>query len=676
MHRLTKLALLCAIMSMTAFGDAGAAVDGRVYELVSPAQKSGGVGGVFPPGSLTFSLEQFHYPLQSSLDGSGIAYQGEDFYQPRLGSLNQYLSFRNQDGWSTLNSTPGVPSATEGFGRNPFVGFSPQLSIGILGSEDLLTEDAPKGYANLYLVEGTSRQPLVRNTPPNRTAKTFGYAYTEPGASRVKRELLFAGGNYGTERIPSFSHVLFAANDALTQATATAPAAVDGGMLENNLYEWVNGDLRLVNILPDGETEPGASFGVDYADVYNNEPLPNLSHVISADGSKIFWTNENSNGPNNSNLYVREDGIRTTLIAFGGQFQTASTDGNRAFFTKEGHLYEYYVDARATTELGGGDGVEGVAGASEDGRYVYFVSARPLAGNAQEGQPNLYLSHESTPGEYTVSLIATLLPEDNHTPELYGTGGTPEGDWYRTFAGRTAEVSPNGRYIAFISQKSLTGYDNADAVFPNRDDEIFLYDSETAKLTCISCNIDEKQPTADALLPAPVNGVYQPRYLNDSGRMFFSTANAVLKQDTNGSSDVYEYEGGRVYLISPGKAADEAIFADASENGDDVFFTTREQLVPGDGDQIVDLYDARVDGAAEAPSASPCLDEACHTFPVAPPSFEAPVSTIFVGSGNIAAPISGPPKTVKKKMAKKRHVKHAKRGRHARGRTRRAKSRG
>ena len=614
--------------------------DGRTYELVSPAQKSGGIGGVYPLGSLINSLEQFGRPLQSSSDGSAIAYLGEDFFHPRLGSLDQYISTRGFEGWSTQNVTLGVPSTGEvGVEANLDVGFSPDLATGVIkGYYNPLHGDTPAGfepglYADLYRTEGASSQPLVTGTPPNTTAVTFS--------------LQFAGGNTGNTAVPAFSHALFTADDALTEN------AVFGG---TNLYEWVGGKLRLVNILPDGKTEPGATFGADHGDLYNNEELPNLSNVISDDGSRIIWTDEH-----NGNIYVREYGEKTSLVG-NGEFQTASVDGSRVFFTNAGSLYEYNATDAVTTNLASNGGVEGVIEASHDGTYVYFVAAGALAGNenterekAIEGQPNLYLSHE-----HEVSFIATLSPADNEVPSFYGSA-SPYGDWYRTFAGRTAEVSPNGRYLAFMSVKNLTGYDNADAVTSANEYEAFLFDSATSRLVCVSCNTNGHRPTSSTVLPAPVNGVYQQRYIDDGGRLFFSTEDAVLPDDTNAASDVYEYENGHVSLITPGSVRDEAVFADASESGDDVFFTTSQQLVPADQDQIVDLYDARVGGRTEGPPPiSACSGEGCRGLPGAAPSFVEPVSDVFSGAGNLVPPTSRPANPTKKAAIKKTGKKHRK----------------
>ena len=43
--------------------------------------------------------------------------------------------------------------------------------------------------------------------------------------------------------------------------------------------------------------------------------------------------------------------------------------------------------------------------------------------------------------------------------------------------GMTSRVSPNGEYQAFMSERSLTGYDNTDANSGVPDEEVYLYDA-------------------------------------------------------------------------------------------------------------------------------------------------------------------------------------------------------
>lgn len=645
---------------------ASALPDGRVYELVSPAQKSGGIGGVFPLAGLIYSRAQLGRPMQSAANGAGIAYLGEDFYQPRLGSLNEYLSQQGPEGWTTQNLTPATLSTSEvAQEANLHAGFSPDLSIGVLSSPDRLAENAPVGYANLYLTSGGVRlQSLLTAKPPHRAPGKFGYAFVRELSQEpaVEHHLLFAGGNAGTVSVAPFSHVLLEANDALT------PDAIDGGEFANNLYDWKEGQLHLVNVLPDGTPAPKASFGVDNEDRYGLVPVPNLERVISADGSRIFWTDEN-----NHNLYVRENGERTVQVdadpsvGGGGRFQTASTDGSRVFFTKMGRLFEYDTADRVTHELAG-SGVLGVLDASGDGSCIYFVSTSVLASGAEAGRPNLYVSREGV-----LATIATLSPEDDkmNALELYGGSNTPEGDWYRTFAGRTAEVSPSGRYLAFLSRRSLTGYDNLDEGTPLY--EIYVYDATTETLACASCNTDGSPPTHNSMLPISANGIYQQRYIENAGRLFFSTSEPVLPEDVNERSDVYEYANGHVALISSGSTSNDAVFADASESGGDLFFTTRKQLVPGDTDQVVDMYDARIDGTPEALPPPGCTGEVCREALISPPAVSAPVSSVFVGAGNAAPPSPPQPSSEPRRLTRAQLLSRAlkacrvKRDRHRRG---------
>ena len=136
----------------------------------------------------------------------------------------------------------------------------------------------------------------------------------------------------------------------------------------------------------------------------------------------------------------------------------------------------------------------------------------------------------------------------------------------------------------------------------------------------------------------------RPRFLSPDGKVFFSTAEALLPQDRNGVLDAYEYDvsTGRVSLISTGKGSDPATFVEASASGDDVFFVTRQRLTASDQDDLVDLYDAR-DGDAvpdEAPpTAKPaCEGEACQPLPTASPSDDVLGSLGFDDGGSFPGP--------------------------------------
>ena len=169
-----------------------------------------------------------------------------------------------------------------------------------------------------------------------------------------------------------------------------------------------------------------------------------------------------------------------------------------------------------------------------------------------------------------------------------------------------------------------------------------------------------------------VRGAHQPRYLSNSGRLFFNSHEALVPQDVNGTWDVYEYEppgnGGEgegncttstqgasdvynpkaegcVGLISSGESSEESAFLDASESGGDVFFMTLSQLVPQDVDHSIDVYDAHectTQGAVLPAPRPKCrrrvtTEASCKASPEPPPSiYGAPASATFAGPGNLA----------------------------------------
>ena len=113
----------------------------------------------------------------------------------------------------------------------------------------------------------------------------------------------------------------------------------------------------------------------------------------------------------------------------------------------------------------------------------------------------------------------------------------------------------------------------------------------------------------------------QPRYLGNSGRLFFDSQDSLSAFDTNeGVEDVYQFEpegvggcgreGGCVGLISAGSEAVDSNFLAADESGKNVFFTTRDRLVGADTDELIDLYDAREGGGFPPPVSEPPPGEA------------------------------------------------------------------
>jgi hypothetical protein len=170
---------------------------------------------------------------------------------------------------------------------------------------------------------------------------------------------------------------------------------------------------------------------------------------------------------------------------------------------------------------------------------------------------------------------------------------------------------------------------------------------------------------------------YDPRVVFDSGRVYFQSSDALVPQDTNSQQDVYEYEpagigtctesiatftptaGGCVSLISSGVSPQESVFYDASETGNDVFFSTSAQLSWTDIDEATDVYDARVGGGRPEPVKPPaCEGDACQGT-ASSPIDETPSSLAYHGPGNVKptpTPSGAPTEVTVRKHGRKDQV--------------------
>jgi hypothetical protein len=684
---------------------AGAATmlpDNRAWELVSPPNKK---GAVIEPFNVYSDV------IQAADDGSGITYPtmgphvGENPLSRSI--VSTVLSRRGPGGWSSTDIDMPRRSVAEAEsaqslgrgGAGEYGLFSPDLSLAVA---------EPTGTATPPLSsEATERTLYLRN---NRTESFLPLVTPVDVPSGTKfggEESIIHSGDLFTRFVtatPDLSHVVFESPLALTPEAVSvlSPQCNDYCGLQN-LYEWAGGQLQLVNMLPDEKPEHEGG-GANLAG--ENGGLGLAARPISADGRWVAWTWGVPYGTSASSykgLYVR-DMVNRKTFQLGGVhalYQTMSSDGSRIFFLEDGDLYEFNTAAVTQTDLTADHGAseenagvrESVSDVSDDGSYVYFVATGVLAKGGVSGEDNLYLLHASK-GEWTTTYVATLSGED-------------EKSWYEkefgfgpNLAGASSRVSPDGRHLTFMSDRSLTGYDNRDAVSGQPDEEVYLYDAVSGRLVCASCNPTGARPVGaldsstkrlladnqdfwgfkfnggSHWLAGSIPGwdfrnngaaLYQPRYLSDSGRLFFNSPDALVPQDTNGFEDVYEYElpgfgsctrtvsafsersGGCVNLISSGTSSSESVFYDASENGDDVFFLTASRLTPADYDNTFDVYDAHVCSASApcvaAPvSPPPCTSgDSCKVAPSAQPEIFGPApSATFSGAGNVVVSPSKP----------------------------------
>lgn len=637
--------------------------DNRAFELVSPVQKNGGevlpgtpnlasCGSECKPG-----LAAHRFPVEATPDGEAIAYQAQPFsLNDGPVEYNEYVSRRSASGWQTDGLGPPLIGNASGILFEVF-GLDANLSrAATYATNGLLAQEAPDGYRNLFQqVVGNplALEPLLREAPPKRS-----------NSGTNVFQMRFAGASTDLTR------VFFEANDALTAGSPVAPAAKSGAASEFNLYEWRDGNLRLVNVQPgNAATNPGASFGSGFQLADESNPSADFTHAISSDGSHVFWSSKAGQ------VYVRvsngesEDGETREAPDHVGKFVSASADGSQAILS-DGKIYN--VETGAITDITGGHGgFEGVAGQSEDLSTVYFVdtailntSPNAAGAVAESGKPNLYVWRNGA-----VVFVATLRSGDN------GALGV----WHASASQRYAEASPDGRWFAFNSTAPLTGANTIGACTfdPSLQkyvgsvpcEEVYLYDSATESLICPSCNPSGAHPLGGSFvrtLKGAQGYLKQPRYLTDQGRLYFDSRDSLAAADTNnGVEDVYQYEpagvgncgseGGCVSLLSTGRSSFDSNFLAADAMGNNVFFTTRDRLVPADQDSLIDLYDARVDGGIAADQAAQrpeCSGEGCQSSQASTPTELSPSSSAVEGSGNVK------PAKKNQKKDKHKHKKH------------------
>jgi DNA-binding beta-propeller fold protein YncE len=651
--------------------------DCRAYELVT-----------LPPQTSTQfdASNRWAYASTVAADGEAVSLLTTEPLPGAPASGIYYVATRGAGGWLAQDIMP--IESYEGVGCPEYAAvfaYSSQLSRDVIldGGGSRASEETPEdpescnpegrqivsgepvGYENLLVRDNaTGTYQLVNVAPPGVTPAD---AHFQAASADL-------------------SHVFF---------TETSPLAQGAQYGVENLYEWDEGAVRLVSVLPDGTAVPGSLA----AETGTHEH----EAVVSSDGTHDIFTYGGA-------LYDRIDGQHTVQIdekqggsgvSGGGSLQAATSDGSKVFFLDENKLtpgstaetgkpgepdlYECEIVEQAgkltcklidlTVAKAGehADVLRVTPLGRQDSSYVFFVAKGVLASNTREftdsegktvvegaeaGQQNLYLWN----GEKTTFVASGI--DDN------GTSGIEQ-------------TSPDGKWLAFESKKSLNGYDN---VKPNGfpADELFLYSagsgSHPPTLACASCNPAGEAAGEEGGVVPPARGfegafnmVLSRRLLTDAGRVFFDAKEALVPSDTNGQLDVYEYESGHVYLISSGTSSFESNLQGASESGRDVFFRSNQALVPQDVQEgMIVIYDARVDGGFPAPaSPPPCTTaDACRTPVLPQPSlYGAPSSQTFSGVGNLT-PTSQvtPHKKAKPKRQKvrKRACKH--RNKHKRAR--------
>lgn len=641
--------LLVAAAALLGLAPSASAAD-RAYELVSPANKGG--SDIFPEGS-----GGFFAPMVSE-NGNAVAYVSLNALPGSgpisNGAVNYYRSTRSDLGWAArqLSSILNPVGQIQAINYNIFsTDFRRSVQSG--PATPAVTPDASNHALNLY-------------------------RWNEDGFDLI------------TQGLPEFSPIgpkVSAGSDGLdhiafeTEGGALNDESVPG--VEPVLYDWheETGIPKFVGFLPGEIPSPDpTTIANPSSGVFNFTAAQNWSPV-SDDGSRIFFhTIIDPQFPTPlTQLYVRIDGTETKHVSESQRaipdplglkaaiFRIASEDGSLVYFTSSEKLtddattgptgagedlYRYEVASGELTDITvdvddpNGAEVQGVIGAAEDGSRVYFVAKGVLDAGATLGENNLYVwtEDEDLP-EGEITFIATGVGPENWQAEF--------GPQAEHVAGR---VTSNGEHALFASESSLTGHPHAGF------SQGYLYDAGEEELICATCNSEGTPSTANAQLHGTGDFDHFARTLSDDGqRVFFTTAEELVEADTNGVRDAYEFDVAlnEFHLISTGQAQHDSMFADASTDGRDVIFATRQRLVGIDGDNNYDAYDARIGGGIASqnppPPPPPCGAGSCQGPIVVVPPTSTPGSSTHSGPGNQKPKHKKHKKKKKKQQQKKRN---------------------
>jgi hypothetical protein len=602
-----------ALFVLAAASGSGQA-SGRPYELVSPPDKQGNAIDV-------------RSTVQSAPSGDAVAYGAPGAFGGSQASIagTYYVGRRTTNGWSVDPIDPPQDN------RSALTGtvtrfLSRDLDSALQVSQVGLLPGANDGGSNIYRRDNASG---VRSLALAASSRTLTVELTD----------LFARSPAGAT--PDLSHFVFMSADQLL------PDAAPG---TTNVYELAGNALRLASRLPDGSVDPAGAQLTNRLDAKGIRP-------ISADGRRVFF-----NAPAGAfagPLYMRLDGATTVPISVSRRvgdpataqpatFISASENGTVVYFASgaqltddatfngagNGSLYRLDMTSGDLTNLtvirdpaDFPPEVIRVLGVARDGSSVYFLARNALTPDSVVGASQIYFADGDG-----VRRVAQLDPGE--------VGGQ-----------NSHAASDNLRYFAFASFGQPTGFDNADPGCkpiegignpPGICNEVYVYDAVRDQLRCASCrNRDGGNDESGLGQQNTTVSDHVTRAVQDDGRVFFNSNEALVPGDVNGRRDVYQWQDGATTLISTGRSPEDSTFAESSADGRDVFFFTYDRLVAIDRDDVIDLYDARLGGGIQAQNQlsdeTSCDGDGCQGALGAVPALVPPGSSGFTADGNAAS---------------------------------------
>jgi hypothetical protein len=689
--------------------------DGRVYEEVSPPNKGGSEAA--PPHYNRGGR------ILASPDGNAVAYSSTGPIGSSSAGLQEFtVAHRSASGWENVGSQPREAKVESYLNQKlGAIEFSSNFTRTLFQSPStyLADEPASERIFDSYLYEiGGATEWLGAPTTANPVEAGSGSEYgrgTIAGASADLSTIYFEyeGVLTSEDEVPD------PAVENLSRAQVVTSAG--GSHVPGGLYEWHDGSLTAAGVLPDGFVDPYGALpaGLASGEGDASPEAETEQNQVSESGSAFFVSPDpNTEHPAGDppELYVREappsGPARTVLVSQsqlaghlgepaphgassfrsldmqrdGSNTHTAyvwaTPNGSRAFFLStdqltaaapndlSSKLYEFNLETGKLTYIAGAVGATTepanpptavILAASRDGSRFLFARTAATEGDRQAPtELDMWSDGPEGPSDGHITPIATLNEPNSNGVVFPVVRAAADGS---SFVFQTAQAFPEFHF------------NNGEGSIR----QIYRYDASANTIDCISCPPKGITPNGDAHLSQNIDEEVSPLNRNraiseDGSRIFFDTPDPLVPQDANTALpiysgtlaliqgyDVYEWENGELYLLSTGKSDQNSFVGDNSANGDDVFFSTAEGLVPGDTDGGYDIYDARIPQPGEGVSAeaSQCEGEACHGPPSVPSLLSAPASATFAGLGNPTSTAVTPTTTSTKADPKKKIAKRA-----------------
>ncbi len=569
--------------------------DDRAWEMVTPPDKNGGyVRGLGNANA-------------ASDDGNRLGYAALGNYADTQGTgavgSTQYVAVRGASGWTSYAVTPrsnyGFSQTTTG---TTFSHYSSDLTrVAVAGFDfDYIDNDIPEGLANLY-----------RKTVGVDDLQAVSTPLADPLPLGIRTNFIDGSAN--------FDHVVFRTSAKLISTVPGSGALVpDTG---TKVYDWHEGALTVAGVLPDGTVPSQGANSISVVNGFSNRG------TVSADGSRILFRSP-ANEP--SQLYMRKDATSTAWISEpelpGPSFEPEDVRFEAASPTLQ--KVAFSTASQLTEEDPGGSG---------HAVYVYTDSTDP------ENETNLEfiarvegraavdgMNPDGSAGFLAAENVGQLYRWEGDSVHLVVAARAEGLDWREVHRSEAStgtlggvDVSADGRRLTFISRQKLTDNDLLSDVFA-----VYVYNTDSNELLCASCPPTHAVTTSNATIiprssdePFAISGSQVPRFMSADGRrVFFSTADALVPEDTNGKQDAYSYdvETHKAHLLSSGHSNRDSWFAAVSGDGNNAFFITNERLTGWDRDTLRDMYVARVGGGLPEPPVpgQSCQGDACQPPPV------------------------------------------------------------